>query len=158
MKLNLKSKAGFIGKYRFRIYKAGTRELIKVTPWIHNLIVQGENTGVNIAVKNLLGDFTYDLEITKASIGVGTTPAADSDTDLEDPVFEDIQIATKEETADNIATFTFFIADAQLPEDDYTEFALWCGTKLFARSIINPAYSKAIGQDAECEYVITINN
>jgi len=156
--MKLQSKKIFKGRYRFNIYKAGTKKLIKRTDWIENLIVLSENRGANIAIKNILGDFTYDLEITSASVGTGDTAPTDADTDLVTPVLENIQIATRAETDDDEATFHFFMNDGELEDGTYKEFAIWCGTQLFARSLISPAYTKTSGQDIDCEYVITIAN
>ena len=156
--MKLQSKKILKGKYRFNVYKAGTKELIKQTDWIKNLVVLGDGYGANIVIKNLLGDLTYDLEITSASVGTGDTAPADSDTDLETPILENIQIATREETADDEATFHFFMNDGQLPDNTYKEFGIFCGTQLFARSLITPTYTKTSGQDIDCEYVITIAN
>lgn len=156
--MKIKDQNKLSGRYRFKVYKAGTRELIRITPWIKNLIVKNANSGVNIAIKNLLGDFTYTLEITHAKIGTGTTAAADGDTDLEAAVLSDIKVMDADETGLDEATFLFFIADSELPDDDYTEFGLFCGTRLFARSIITPTFSKGANQDVECEYVITNSN
>lgn len=156
--MKIKSQNKLSGRYRFKVYKAGTRELIRITPWIENLIVKNSNSGVNIAIKNMLGDFTYTLEITHAKIGTGTTAAADGDTDLEEAVLSDIKVMDADETGLDEATFLFFIADTELPDDDYTEFGLFCGARLFARSIITPTFSKGANQDVECEYVITNSN
>jgi hypothetical protein len=146
------------GKYRFKKYKAGTKELLYTTPWTKNLVVSSENRGVNIFIKNMQGLFTYNPQITSASIGKGTTPASDSDTDLETPILEDILVATFEETDLETLTITFFIPDSELDNDTYTEFGMFCGTQLFARSIITPSYVKGSNEDTQCEYVININN
>ena len=156
--MKLQSKKIFKGKYRFNVYRAGTKELIRQTDWIENLIMLGDGYGANIAIKNLLGDWTHNLEITSASVGTGDTAPANSDTNLETPILENIQIATREETDDDEATFHFFMNDGQLPDNTYKEFGIFCGTQLFARSLITPAYDKTSGQDIDCEYVITIAN
>lgn len=149
------------GKLRITTYKAGTKEIIRQTDWFSNLIVlnsTGNGNGMNLFIKRLIGDTTTDLVITSASIGDDDTAPTDADTDLVSPILEDIEVVISEETGDDEATFQFFIPDAELDDGDYKEFGLFCGTQLFARSIITPTYTKSPLEDTRIDYIITITN
>lgn len=156
--MRIKNKATIKGKYKIKTFRAGTKELLRETDWISNLIVLNNNSGLNIFIKNLIGDFTNNLEITKAKIGDNNTPPANSDTDLKNTIVDNILVAVRTETDVDEATFQFFIPDAELPDGTYREFGIFCGERLFARSIFNPAYSKSSGEDTLVEYVITTSN
>jgi hypothetical protein len=154
IKDNLKIK----GKFRIITYKKGTKEILRQSDWIENLVVLNEGSGMNLLIKRLINNTTYDLIITQAKIGDDATPPVDGDTDLGNPLVEDIAVATAEETADDEATFEFFISDAELPDDTYEEFGIFCGEQLFARSIITPAYTKSTNEDTKIEYIISVSN
>ncbi|XOB41803.1 MAG: hypothetical protein ACKKMS_00165 [Candidatus Nealsonbacteria bacterium] len=174
MKLKFKDKATIKGKLRFTTYKAENwfgrllvwlklkeRKMLRQTGWMKNLVVlnsTGNGHGMNLLVKRLINNTTNDLIITQAKIGDDDTAPVNGDTDLGNPLVSGIVVATATETAVNIATFEFFISDAELPEDDYKEFGIFCGNQLFARSIISPTYTKSIGEDSKIEYKITVNN
>ncbi len=161
------------GKYRFKVYKARTwlpkavrqfmvlHHLIKpisVSPFIHNLIVLNSNHGLNLIFQHLEGTTIYPLELDKAAIGTGTATPTDADTALQTPVLTGILKARA--TLDDLAELAteWFIADDELANGTYNEFALYCDTQLFCRSIISPAQSKATGQDILVEYTITGTN
>jgi len=146
------------GKYRILVYKAGTDELLKTTDWISNLIVLNTNSGLNLVAKHLIGDDTYSLEITKAKMGDDDTAPADADTDLGNTVVNDILWASREESSVGVVLFQFFVADSEMPDQDYKEFGIFCGDRLFARSIITPTFTKSSGQDIRVEYQITLTN
>jgi len=151
-------KSGVAGQYRIRTYRAGTKELIRETDWIKNLVVNNANNGVNLIAQRLIGLTTYDIEITQAKIGTGTTPPTDADTDLETPVTSNIPRATQIVSPTNLAVITFFIPDVDLPNGTYNEFGLFCGNQLFARSLILPSYTKASAEDTTVEYSLEIFN
>ncbi len=149
----------FTIKGRYRIYKTDsiTGDVLSITDWIPNLVVNGTGTGVNIIARLLGNDSTYPLPITKAKIGVGTTPPTNADTDIESGGI------TKNSVADQIisggvVTISFFYTSAELPNDTYTEFAIFCVDQLFARSIISPSYVKGTNEDTTIEYEITVSN
>lgn len=149
-----------VGKFRFTTIDSVTGEVLKVSDWHQNLIVSNLTSGgngVNILIKGLLGIIST-VEVTSASIGTGTTAAANADTDLETAVLEDIPVTGSSEVAANELLLEFYITSSELPDDDYSEFALKCGTRLLARAIISPAYTKGTNQDTKVEYSITINN
>lgn len=147
-----------MGRYRFITYRAGTKEILRTSPWIKNLVMKGSNTGVNLIAQRLIGATTYDIAIDSAEIGTGNTAPANSDTNLQTPVAVGIVRANQLVASTNIATLFFFISDSDLPNGTYKEFGLRCGAQLFARSIISPDYTKASSEDTVVEYQITVAN
>lgn len=143
------------GKYKIKTYKQG--ELVRESNWIKNLIVANSDRGVSLIIERLSGATTYDLKITSASIGTGTNTPADSDTDLQTSVLDSILVASLSKTTKRL-TLNFFISDSELTNGTYTEFGLFCGTRLFARSLITPSYTKSSGEDTTIEYIIDVDN
>jgi hypothetical protein len=126
---------------------------------IENLIMLDQDTGLNLLMQHLLGDNTFPLEIDSAAIGTGTTAPADSDTSLETPVVTGIPRAIGELTDERTLYLEFFITNDELPNGEYTEFGLFCGTQLFARSLIeSPTYTKNDNQDTLIVYTIQVTN
>jgi len=159
MTIQLHKNKGIIkGRFRFKIYKAGTKKLLRQTAWMENLIMLGTNTGLNIFIKRLIGTKVYDPEITKAKIGTGDTAPADGDTDLETTVLDDILVSNSTEESAGVVTFEFFMSDADLTEGTYKEFGIFCVAQLFARALILPVYTKSVGEDTQVEYEITLSN
>jgi hypothetical protein len=145
------------GRYRFITYKKGTKEVLRVSPWINNLVTLANNHGLNLIARHLVGDDSFPLEITQAKIGTGTTPPTIADTDLETPVLSNIIVALSSFTG-GVADFEFFMPDGELPDNEYTEFGIFCGDQMFARSIINPSYTKTTGEDTSCQYQTAFAN
>jgi hypothetical protein len=145
------------GRYRFRTYRAGTGELLHTSPWIKNLVSTASSHGLNIIARRMIDDLTYDLVITQAKIGTGTTAAAASDTDLETTTTDGILVANSS-VSGATATFEFFIPDVLLPNDTYSEFGIFCEDQLFARSLIDPTYTKEDNEDTSIEYEVTFSN
>ena len=156
--IKLKDNCGIRGKFRFIVYKAGTKKVLRVSDWNENLVVLNEGHGMNLLAKRLIGETTYDLKITQAKIGDDNTAATVDDTDLGNSILDGIVVATATETGTSQITLEFFIADAELAEDVYEEFGIFCEDQLFARSVISPAYTKSIGEDSKIEYIINFSN
>lgn len=144
------------GRYRFTVTKAGTKQFLYRTAWINNLVVNGADTGIQLIAQHLAADTTNPLAINTASIGTGSTAPSASDTDLETAVLEDISVATQVQ-AGSVVNTDFFITDAQLANGTYEEFGIFCTGKLFARSLIVPAFTKASGEDVTINYQITLS-
>ena len=144
----------FTGKYRIITRDSVTGKVIKTSPWIKNLIMLGTNTGVNLLLARLANVLTYDVIITSAEIGTGTNTPTAADTNLQTPVVTGIAVASASVSSGSIL-LSFFIPSASLANGTYNEFGLRCGTQLFARSIISPAYTKGSNQDTTIEYTIT---
>jgi len=156
LRIKKNASAGISGSFVIRSYKAGTKELIYESPRYHNLVVSSDGRGRNIVLRNLAGDTTYPIEIDNASIGTGNNTPADGDTDLETPEVEDIVVADYSISGNDLI-MSFFIPDGNLPNDTYTEFGMFCGTRLFARALIDPSYTKGSNQDTTIEYTITLS-
>jgi len=145
------------GRFRFITTDSETGEVKRISDWNKNLVVNGTGTGVNIIARLLANDNTYSLAITKAKIGTGTNAPADSDTDLQTPTFTKNTVADQEVSA-NTVIISFFLTNAELANGTYTEFGIFAGTQLFARSIISPSYTKGTNEDTTVEYEIDVNN
>ena len=161
MKSNVKiprsEKQKMSGRYRITQTDSQTGRVLWRSDWINNLVVNGTNTGVAIVANRIAGVLTYDLEITKCKIGTGTTPPANGDTDLETPTFTKNSVALRS-VAGNVVSLSFYLNTTELANGTYTEFGIFAGTQLFARSIISPSYVKGTNQDTTVEYEITVNN
>lgn len=131
-----------------------------VSPRIYNLVVNGSfGYGKNLVARALLGSTwitTYPIAIDTASIGLDNTAASASQTDLLDPITEDIPVAFGEMTGTSELTLSFFIPDADLPNDTYEEFGLFATGRLIARSVISPAYVKGSSEDTSIDYTIEV--
>lgn len=121
-----------------------------------NKVVSSSGHGRNIIARQLAGDTTYGIEIDSAAVGDSTTAAADGDTDLGNSLVISIDI-TKFTVTNNQLQVDVFVADGNLADDTYQEFGLFCGAQLFARIIIDPAYTKASGEDTLFTYTLTIS-
>lgn len=154
---------------KFKIITSENGKVVKETDWIKNMIMKSSGHGLNVLVRNIIGEAGYDVEITHAKIGKGTTPPTETDTDLETPVNLGISsdpsiIRGDEEVVSiNTAHLEFFISDADIPNDTYTEWGLFTGTfgvdeGMFTRALIVPTYSKGTNQDTTIIHEITINN
>lgn len=118
-----------------------------------NLIVFNTGRGLHMILQNLGGDTSHPLPITSAAIGTGQTLPDIADTDLEEPVLTDIPISTLLVNEFDI-DIEWFITDDELSPDTYYEFGVYCSTRLFARSNIDPSYMKASGEDTLVAYKI----
>lgn len=143
-----------------KLYHAGLLNFMVISrsPYIKNRIMLSLNYGMNLFFRHLGGDDTYPLELNFAAIGTGTNPAADGDTGLQTPVLSNIPRATVDFTDVDILTTEWFITNDELANGTYNEFGLFCGTRIFCRSIISPAHSKASNEDTLVEYIINGGN
>ncbi len=145
-------------KGRYKITKIENEKIIEETDWINNLIVCSDGYGLNLIIKNLLGVDGYNLKITQARMGTDGTAPSDNDNDLKSPAGNYVEIAIGEEVIPSKISLSFFFTDADLPDGTYKELGLFCGNRLFARSVISPSYNKSINQDTRIDYEIEINN
>lgn len=155
----MKQKGGLkiSGKYRIIKTDAITGKEISKSDWIKNLIMLDDAKGINLILRRLGNDLTYDCIVTSAEIGTGSTPPTDTDTDLETPELTGILPAYQSFATDGV-TISFFIPSVDLPNDTYNEFCLRCGTQIFARSIISPGYVKGTNENTTVEYLIEGSN
>lgn len=145
------------GKYRFIKTDSETGKVISISPWINNLIMKADTLGINLIIRRLGNDLTYDTIITSAEIGDDDTPPTNGDTDLVSPILIGILPALQSIATDNV-TISFFIPSVDLANGTYKEFCIRCGTKMFARSIISPNYVKGTNENTTVEYLITGDN
>lgn len=152
MKTVVKENHGIVGKYKIITYKAGTKEILRQTPWQKNLIMLGTNTGKSLILQRLAGNNTYSLNITHLDIGTGSTAPAVSDTALT------AAVARASTTVATIVGATlslqFFLTDAELANGSYNEIGTFVdgsaglGTgKIFNHALFGTTYVKATGED-----------
>lgn len=156
-KIKQKTSFSFHGKKRFIKTDSITGKVISVSPWSENLIMLADELGLNLILRRLGNDLTYDIIITSAEIGTGNVAPADGTTDLTTPIVVGITPALQAFT-DNTLTVSFFIPSVDLPNGTYKEFLLRCGTKAFAMSLITPNYTKGTNENTTVEYLITASN
>lgn len=148
-----KDQMGFYGFLTITKLKDG-KVLWKSEPMKNKVVTGSGGYGRNLIIRQLAGDTALPLEIDNVSIGDGTTPPADGDTDLESPLVEDVPVSNST-GANNVLTVDVFMSDSTLPDDTYSEFGLFCGGQLFARILISPSYTKATGEDTIFTYTLT---
>ena len=155
---NIQSK----GQIRVITTKAGTKEVLRVSEWVSNLIMLGADTGKSLILERLIGTNTYSLNLTHADIGTGSTSPASSDVALQTPVAR--AAVASGAMSGNVATLQFFFADAILPNGTYREFGSFVdGTstvstgKIFNHALFGVPYVKASGEDSTIEMQITIS-
>lgn len=141
------------GRYKITTLEKG--KVVGETDWIHNLIMVGVSNGIGIVARQLIGDTTFPIAINSAAIGTSAIPPTIADTALVAPVLSGIVVRSKSASATKV-TLSFFINNAELANGTYREFGLFCGARLFARSLISPVYTKSTGQDAIITYEIDI--
>lgn len=120
-----------------------------------NKVVMSDGYGRNLIARQLAGNNLYPIEIDSASVGDDGTAAADGQTDLLNPLVTDIPITNKT-AVDNVVTVDVFVADANLSDDTYREFGLFCDGRLFARIVLSPDYTKVSGEDTLFTYELTL--
>ena len=119
-----------------------------------NKVVSSTGYGRNMILRALAGDTTYPIEIDSVAVGDDATAAADGDTALGNELVADIPL-TSISVANNVLTLDVFVADANLPNDTYEEFGVFANGRLIARVVIDPAYTKATGEDTLFTYTLT---
>lgn len=126
--------------------------------WQDNLIMIDNNAGWNLVFRQLAGTIT-NLLIDELKIGTGTTAPTETDTDIETEAVAGIPVATVDATTNpDEVVWVFFIPDRDLPEDEYTEIALFSAGRIFSRILLSPTYEKESGDDTMIEYKITASN
>lgn len=153
--MELKSGSILEGSYVIKKWDAITGKLLEVSAPIKNKVVLGTGYGRDIILRQLKGDTTYQIEIDSAAIGTGSTAPTDADTGLEASSLSGIVVADSV-LGSGYITLSFFITDAQLANGTYNEFGIFCNSRLFARSLILPALTKASNINISVDYTITL--
>ncbi len=138
------------GKYTIKKFKNG--KVISETEH-ENLVVLNENSGLWIVLNQLLLG-TPSLEITHARIGTDDTPPVLANDSLGSAVAYDFPWARKARNTDEEIEFEFFLTDADLPDGEYHEFGLFCGERMFCRSLIEPSHTKSENEDTQILYTL----
>ena len=159
--INAHEKTGLIGNVRIIQTKAGTDEVVAISPWMKNMIMRGTNTGIDIILDHLIGDATYSLNLNYADIGTGSNAPALTDTQLQTPSARAGRVTASVTGA--TATLRFFFTDAALSNTTYREFATFSdGTstistgRIFNRILFTSPYVKTAGVDTTIEVTFTI--
>jgi len=153
----MESKISIKGCFRIRTYKAGTKELLRESEVMHNLVVTGASGyGRNLIMRRLAGDNSFGIAIDGAGIGTGTPVLADSTTALTAEVTDDFLLADRS-LSNNVLIVSWFITDANLPDGTYTEFRMSIGGRLFTIAAISPSHVKGSGEDTAVDYTLTLN-
>lgn len=152
-KVKRSDRARVAGYLTISTFKDGER-VSTVGPF-PNKVVSSSGYGRNLIARRLAGDASLPIQIDSASVGDSNTAAADAQIDLVSPLVTDIPITDSTAVSD-IVTVDVFAADANLPDDTYREFGLFCDGRLFARVVISPAYTKVAGEDTLFTYELTL--
>ena len=161
MSTSLKDTMGLKGKVRYTITDSITNEIIHESPFFHNLVVDGTDTGFNLILDRLNADNTYSLNITHLDIGTNATTPAFSDTVALSGAVARTDKATGVVSGSSI-TFKFFFASAELADGTYQDVRMVVdgtaslGTgKLFCRSLFGTPLVKGTNQNITLEWVLT---
>ncbi len=144
---------GFFGHLTIKKIRDG--KVVDTIGPIKNKVVSGTGGyGRNLIIRQLAGDTTYNIEIDSVRLGDGTTPPADSDTNLGNVLVTGVSI-TNMVVANNVLTIDVFLSDGNLPNDTYSEMGFFINGRLFSRILITPSYTKASGEDTLFTYTLT---
>lgn len=121
-----------------------------------NRVVSSDGYGRNLIIRQLAGITTYPLEIDSISLGDDATTPADNNTGLLNELVADIPL-TAVTVTNNVLEIRAFVTDDNLPDGTYRELGVYCGTRLFARILIGPEYTKAPGEDTLFTYTLTLS-
>ncbi len=153
-----------MGRVRVITYKAGTKEILRITPWSKNLVVNSSNRGKNLIAQRLASQNTYTLNINYGEIGTGTNAPAIGDTGLQTAVARALMSSATIGGGLNVILLRFFFSDTVLANGTYREFGTFIdGTatlgsgQLFNRALFTTAYVKAAGEDSTFEVEFTVN-
>lgn len=156
--LKLKASSKIKGRYRIITKIAGTDEVISTSEWQDNLISNADTHGHNLFIRQLFGDLTYALPITRARFGTVNTAPVATDSDIDTPLAYDIEIASREYVGTTGLTVFFFAPNVFIPEDTYYTFAVYVGTQTFSMSLLDVPFVKGINTDTTIEYNYTVDN
>jgi len=150
--MNATDQLGFFGTLTIEKIRDGQVE--ETLGPIKNKVVSSDGYGRNLIIRQLSGDTTYPIEIDSMALGDSATAATDGDTALGNSLVAGISI-TQFTVANNVLTIKVFVADGNLTNDTYRELGFFCNGRLFSRIIIDPAYTKATGEDTLFTYTLT---
>lgn len=162
--IKLKDKYGIKGKFRVIKTNSLTGEVISVSEYYNNLVVNGSDTGLNIILDRLNSVNAYSLNITHLDIGTNATTPANSDTTALTGAVARTNKATGV-VSGNLLTTRFFFTSAELANGTYNDVRVVIdgtaslGTgQLFSRALFGTPYTKGTNEDTTIEYVYNISN
>lgn len=123
----------------------------------HNMIMANAAGGFRAILEAMAGE-RASIEIDECRLGTGTTPPTEANTGLETEAVDDIVIGDVPVVGNKTATFQFFAPSADVPNGTYTEIGFFMQGDMWSRTIIDPSYAKASGEDTTIEYVINFEN
>lgn len=154
-------KTGLTGKVRIIQTKAGTDEVIAISPWSKNMVMRGTDTGIDVILDRIAGTLTYSLNLTYADIGTGTNAPALSDTTLQTASARAARVTAS--VSGDTVTMRYFYTDAALSNTTYNEFGTFMDGsatistgKIFNRVLFSSPYVKTSGVDTTIEVAISI--
>ena len=158
----LLDKTGIKGRVRIIQKRAGTDEIVAVSPWQDNLVMRGVDTGLDVILDRLAGTLTYSLDLTYADIGTGNTAPAITDTALQTPT--DRALRAYSSVSGASVTLQSFFTDAVLANGTYYEFGTFMDGsatvstgKIFNRILFSTPYVKTTGIDTTVEVQFTVS-
>lgn len=141
-----------IGEVKIQTFRAGTKELLRETPWMRNIVLASAERGIYLMLDRLAGITTYTGVVSHADIGTDDTAATSDDTGLGAGVFR-TQVGFASRT-DDYASFRFFFPDALLPDGSYNELMMYidgsatlASGRPFNRIVFDSTLVKADGED-----------
>lgn len=153
-KIKLSEPSRIAGVLIISAYRNGV--LLRQSSPLPNKVVLGSGYGRDLILRQLSGDTTYALEIDSAAVGDDDTAATDADTALGSALVSGISITNMTITGE-VLNVDVFVADGNLADDTYQEFGIFCDSRLFARVVIDPAYTKVSGEDTLFSYSLTLS-
>lgn len=150
-----------MGVVTVRGFKSGTKELISESV-SKNMIMQSNNTGLDLIIQRLVSQNTYSLNINYGEIGTGTTPVTLTDVALQTPYARAVPTLQQDYTQQQ-AILQFFFPDGALANNTYNEFGTFVdgnaslgSGQIFNHVILGTPYVKVSGQDTTVQVVFTM--
>jgi len=156
--LKLKEKSSLRGRFRLILSDPLTKEILHIGEWQENIISNADTHGHNLFIRQLGGDDTYPLAITRARFGTTNVDPTEADSDIDSPFAYDIEIADTVIVDENTLRLYFFAPSVYIDDDTYYTFATYCGTQTFSMHLLDSPFVKAGNVDTTIEYEYFINN
>lgn len=163
MKNQLKEKGGIVGTVTIITYKKDTKIEVRDRFVQKNLVMQGNNTGMDLIIQRLCSSNTYSLNITFGEIGTGNTAPAISDTALTTPIAR-VPVALAQDSGNNEAILQFFFPDNTLTNTTYKEFGTFVdgsntigSGQIFNHALFAASYTKSSGTDITVQVTFTLS-
>lgn len=157
---HLQNKEQYGIKGMFRVIKLDSDlNPIKFGDWQKNIVVSSNTYGRNIIARQMIGDTSYPIGLTKMVLSTDSATPTDADTAIGGTEIEsDLQtkaVSTSGEA--NVITFSAFFTDNELPNDTYYKIGVKMGTRIFTSALLGTEIVKDTGEQYRIDYQITIN-